>query len=588
MSSDKLSPTGYEFIRKFLNSTHIHYTATEMFEFFEYLGLKTSSKVRKFEVPFTKSTIRSFLKNLANTGEIQAQQIEGKRDKRYFANRVDELKYVELEIVGFYIQHYDKKKLLDNILERYSDIEMSYGFNIGDALDKRITLQKVDKDREALLGDEEKRKKITFFEATCMMNYYEIPKLVGINPFRRIDDKKPGVSHSPPEGIQRPRDKDWVYKLKTGLSSKLSAILNNAIIFFNKDSIEEIEPIKKREDGLYTWKIRVPYYDHIFDDDKPGYILDGQQRMWALDLINIERIFKNEPRAKAFYGPVTVLIGEFGDELEYEMEILRLYFILANNTKNLPPKLRDELSALMNTRVQDALPPKQREKGYFEKIINLLESEKISPFYRAIDHDVVVFYKRGSLDDSVTPSVRKFAGKGVEDMVKTILKGSPFNYNPKATNYLDVFKVNYEKWAHMIMDYFNAIKCIFNTEWNELDTVIRRNMGVLSLGQLMGLAFPPKLLRKSRNQRVKILIQDLAIWKIFDDELDLSSKSNLIATITRDKKDDAKTLFEAFQTTFLGSSAEPEDSDDVIEEIAAAEMVWEEIKAEAGVEGEKF
>ena len=97
----------------------------ERFEFFEHLGLKTSSTVRKFEVPFTKSTIRSFLKNLANTGAIQAQQIEGKRDKRYFANRGEELKYIELEIVGYYIQHYDKKKLLDNILERYSDNEMS-------------------------------------------------------------------------------------------------------------------------------------------------------------------------------------------------------------------------------------------------------------------------------------------------------------------------------------------------------------------------------------------------------------------------------------------------------------------------------
>ena len=576
MSSEELSATGIELIKKYLQSTYIHYTATEIYEFFNDLASSSSTGL-----PFTKSTIRSYLKNLANTSEIQSETLEGKRDKCYFANKILDVKYINLEIIGFYIQNPDPSKLLESVREKLTDNETPFSPTIASADDKRIFLEEPDQEVESLLSDNEKLQHIAFFQGVGMINYFDIPKIVGINPFRREKGKSP-------IGIQRPREKDWIQKLKIGLSAKYSTILTNSILYFKKENIEEIEPIKIREDELYNWKIRVPYQEHVFDYEKPGYILDGQQRMWALDLINLERVFKFGNPANPYYGPATVLIGDFGDEEEYEMEVIRLYFILANNTKNLPPKLREELASLMKSEVSEALPTAIRSKMFIEKMVELLDSEKISPFYQLIDHDVKAFHKLGKIDTNISPPVQYFARGGVNNIIITILKGNPFNYDSKDSSQIEIIEKNHIRWTHMIIDYFNAIKCVFNREWNEVGSVIKRNIGLNALGTLISLIWTHNLNRINRISRVKELIKYFTIWKIFDGELDLSSESEININIPKDKKEEAKNLYGSLKKTWIDSTREPADSDEVKEQVSEAEAIWEEIKDEAGVEGDNF
>ncbi len=60
---------------------------------------------------------------------------------------------------------------------------------------------------EEFLQDEDKLNNVAFFQGIDMMNYYDIPKIVGISPFRRYKNEKV------PTGIQRPRLKGWINEL---------------------------------------------------------------------------------------------------------------------------------------------------------------------------------------------------------------------------------------------------------------------------------------------------------------------------------------------------------------------------------------
>jgi len=271
---------GREIIKKFLKSTYIHYTATEIYEFFSEHNIESTKGV-----PFTKSTIRTYLKDMAIHEEIQKQDIPNKRDNYYIANSDGKEKFIELELVGLWLQHYDDSKLLNCIKERLNDPNLQYSPVPIDNESEYMYEVKYSEKSENILKDKESLKEIAFFQGVGLINYHDIPKIVGINPYRR--DK----AGNPPAGIQRPRQKEWIKELKTGLSKKYSAMLTNSILYFNLNDIEQIEPPRKRDDGLLIWKIKIPYKEHVFDHDKTGIILDGQHRMWALDFLNLERTF---------------------------------------------------------------------------------------------------------------------------------------------------------------------------------------------------------------------------------------------------------------------------------------------------------
>ena len=185
---------GVEKIKKFLETTYIHYTASEIYDFFNDKNIESAKNQ-----PFTKSTIRTYLKDLANSDQIQTQDIEHKRENYYLANKNPTIQYITLEIVGFWLQHYDKTKLMNCIKEKLEDHDIRYSPSVNNVSDGTpISTDEI----EEFLQDEDKLKNVAFFQGVEMINYYDIPKIVGISPFRRYKDEKV------PTGIQRPRLKN--------------------------------------------------------------------------------------------------------------------------------------------------------------------------------------------------------------------------------------------------------------------------------------------------------------------------------------------------------------------------------------------
>lgn len=565
--------SGYIKLKKFLESTFVHYTATDIYDFFKKYNIDSS----KGQL-FTKSTIRTYLKVLASADKtIQVQDIPGKRDNYYIALTNPEEKYINLEIVGLWLQHYDASNLLDCVKERLKDPSLRYSPVPTKENGKSTYEVEYPEISEDVLMDSQSLENVAFFQGVGMINYHDIPKIVGINPYRRYPDG------SPPVGIQRPKDLKWIKELKNGLSVKYSAMLTTSILYFNIEDIEVVASPIQRDDGLLSWKIKIPYKEHIFDNDKPGMILDGQQRMWALDLMNLERTYVEGKPSIPFYGPTTVLIGDFKGNSKYEFEIIRMYFITSNETRNLPKTLKQELSALMNSEVYEALPSNIKFRGAIEDMVNKLDEDEISPFYHEIDHEVKSFNKLGKiLEIEGGKKIRMFSRKGIYDMIEMIIQGNPFNYNK-----LEDIQNKTETWLDIIIDYFNAIKCVFNSDWEDNDSVIKRNIVINALGMLISPMWSSHLNRMKRDDRIKELIQDFARWRDFDENLDFSRHSDINSKFPKELKRNIKALYNLLMPKWNDSTMETEESDEMEDLIAEFLANWEIIKVQAETRKDK-
>lgn len=552
----------YEKVKKFLEWANLPYTATEIYEFFNTLKIRSSEGI-----PFTKSTIRVYLKDLSNTAQIQSRELYGRRYNYYHAKKDESLNYLKLEIVGFWVEHYDEKMLLNSTKKRLEESNFSL---LPKDIDSRFLSPKTENIFIEGIEDQEDltiSRKFALFQGTGIIDYYQISKITGLYPFQKFKE---------PMGIQPTFNKAWSKELKKMLESNYSLILTNGLIYFNKENIEEIEPPKRGENGLTTWKLRIPYYGHVFDEDKPGRMLDGQQRVMALDLMNLERRFKGLD-SNPFLAPITVLIGDFSQYLVYEKKLLAKYFYLSNQAKNLPPLIIQEITENFISELEDFIPLKEKYNAFIDKIITLLDEDEKSPFYHEIDHESRRFNKYGKLVSIEGSELRLFSREAIKKMIHKALKGNPFNINLKRLDTEEV-DIRMEKWLDIFIDYFNAIKCVFNEEWLEKNSIIRRNSGIFALGLLISSVWHHSLFRLDRSHRVKELIKPFAIWKDFDESLDFSETSDFNSRYYADTIMIAKDLFKTLKGSWISSTIEEQISDNCQIIIDNAEEIWEQIK----------
>jgi len=221
-------------------------------------------------------------------------------------------------------------------------------------------------------------------------------------------------------------------------------------------------------------------------------------------------------------------------------------------------------------------------------MIDMCENEKLSPFYKIIDHEKNRFDKNGDLIIINEQRIKQFARIGILDTVTTMLKGNPFNYDKKSPRHVIQIEENYERWVKIIIDFFNAIKCVYFNEWQDINSMIKRNMGIYALGLLISPIWVHGLNRKTRNGRVKELISYFSNWKDFDRNVDFSGDSDYHSTYPKDKKADADSLYKVLEGSWIESTHETEISDEVKEIIKSAETKWEEIKQDAGIVDDDF
>ena len=255
-------------------------------------------------------------------------------------------------------------------------------------------------------------------------------------------------------GYQRAEVRRHVKEIADYLSSDDMLFAHPVILSFSSDIRFVSSRGQKTSDGIaVAGMLEIPLPTK--EADKPAWIVDGQQRALAIQLI----------KDQDFAVPICAFIAD-------DIDIQRDQFLRINNSKPLPRGLVTELLPEVNS----PLPPKLALKKIPSALCDLLNQAKESPFYGLI--------KRPSSADSrkdtevVTDTV---IIKMIEDSL-THPSGCLFPYRNIATGEYDQSAI----WA-VLNTFWNGVKQTFPSAWGKPPTTSRlmHGVGIRSLGKLM-------------------------------------------------------------------------------------------------------
>ena len=433
-----------------------------------YLPL-TSREISQIAEININST-RTILQQMANRGEIEPIQMGPGSKNLYMYRKIENEGEIKMLVIGKWI----KKNL-----EESDDI-----FEI-DEYQNRDDQSEISKEL-----------KCNLFQSVGLMNFYELRKICGIHRF-----------HSPDKinkiGVQRLKHIKWVEELQEGLKSPKAEMWSTAIIYFDIDKIEytKLRDFEDQEIGV----IIINYDGHVFDADKPGWILDGQQRMWALENIAINT---EDSDSLELIGPITIVIGEFEDnDSNDKLDFIRRTFYITNKTQNLPSNFRKDLLATLDESSQEILTKKDKRDTLIASIVDDLSKDVDSPFKNLIDMSNLGLPRKQG----------EYISRGAMNyVIQQILEYEAFNKDnlpiPKSDN-------RYNFNMKLIKDYFNAIRYIFLNEWETSteESRIRSRLVLTSFASLLSKILHISVaLSRDRENRFRVLVQE--ILKISEDE----------------------------------------------------------------------
>lgn len=254
------------------------------------------------------------------------------------------------------------------------------------------------------------------------------------------------------EGYQRPEVLSHIASIRRYLESDAPMIPNALVVAFDKRV--QFEATQSGSDVPYARQgtLIIPV-DSESDDDKPGWIVDGQQRSAAI----------REARIDSFPMCVTAFITD--DEHEQ-----RSQFILVNSTKPLPKGLIYELlPATVGT-----LPKALQTRKFPSVLLHRLNGLAASPFYRKIQTPTT---PEGIIKDN---SVLKMLETSLSD-------GALYTYRDPETGNGDE-----EAMLDLLIDFWSAVSEVFSYAWpddrNKLTPRKSRlvhGVGIASMGLLM-------------------------------------------------------------------------------------------------------
>jgi len=224
--------------------------------------------------------------------------------------------------------------------------------------------------------------------------------------------------------------------------------------------IKEIRDYLSRDDALLPNAVIVAFIDGVklkdlgggivdvtidSADKKPGFVVDGQQRLTAL--CGVEK-----PDFQVF---VSALVCKDYNEL-------RQQFILINNTRPLPRTLIYELLPTV-----DGLPERFTVRSFAAKIVDKLNFTSDSHLWGEIrQHTNPV----GVLSDT---ALQKFIMNSASDgALREMIKEDNFE----------------EKAYHLINNFFGAVKRVFKPEWIGMvprTSRLKHGAGLVALGYVM-------------------------------------------------------------------------------------------------------
>jgi DGQHR domain-containing protein len=270
----------------------------------------------------------------------------------------------------------------------------------------------------------------------------KLPLFATVSRVHRDDDQRLG-------GYQRPEALAHIAAIKRYLEGSGPLLPNALVVAFDKRVKFEASDTAKDSGDTAFGEIVIPIDDELADEEKPGWIVDGQQRSAAI----------REARVKGFPIFVTAFITDSVAEQ-------RSQFILVNSTKPLPKGLIYEL---LPATPKGDLPIALLRRRYPALLLERLNFDEDSPLRGRIRTPTTV---GGTIKDN---SVLKMLGASIED-------GALYQYFDSETGGGDT-----ESMLELVKNYWTAVAECFAGAWDETPRRSRlvHGVGVVSLGCLM-------------------------------------------------------------------------------------------------------
>ncbi len=272
---------------------------------------------------------------------------------------------------------------------------------------------------------------------TFIINGKKIPLFASISRIKRGEEFELA-------GYQRPQVISHIVEIRHYLESKNSMIPNAIVIAFN-NRVKFVRSSANKADSGFGY-LEIPVDVGVEDVEKAGWIVDGQQRMTAIQEADIESF------------PMCI-IGFIADDERAQRE----HFIRVNSAKPLPKDLLDEL--IPET---DALLDTAKEKRKFPlKLRNQLNHLDNSPFKERIK-------------TPTTPGGYIASSSIMKMLDNSLSNGVLFRHRRVASD--DV-----KTMVLILVNFWSAVKETFPQEWDLPPSKSRltHGAGMISLGHIM-------------------------------------------------------------------------------------------------------
>ena len=250
------------------------------------------------------------------------------------------------------------------------------------------------------------------------------------------------------QGYQRPEVLSHIAAIRRYLESEDPVLPNALVIAFDKRVSFEPGSPNGKCGAARTGTLVIPVDPKAPDEDKPGWVVDGQQRCAAI----------REARIKSFPVFVTAFITESDADQ-------RSQFILVNSTKPLPKGLIHEL--LPTTR--GTLPVALQLRRFPATLVDRLNHDRRSPLRQMIHTPTT---PQGVIKDN---SVLKM----VEN---SLTNGALYEFRDPTTGEGDT-----EAMLDMLRDFWSAVRDTFPEAWAlpPRRSRLMHGVGIVSMGFVM-------------------------------------------------------------------------------------------------------
>jgi DGQHR domain-containing protein len=269
-----------------------------------------------------------------------------------------------------------------------------------------------------------------------------LPEFAAVSRIKRDDAQEIA-------GYQRPESIAHIRTIRHYLETADAMLPNALVIAFDSSVRFESDAADASEEGVQTGRLIVPADPSLAEDQKPGWIVDGQQRSAAIRDADIE----------SFPVCVTAFITDSVAEQ-------RSQFILVNSTKPLPKGLIHEL--LPATPAGD-LPLMLLKRRYPALLLDRLNYDPDSPLKQRIRTPTTA---DGTIKDN---SILKMLSMSIED-------GALYQWFDGETGTGDT-----EAMLALLKAFWSAVESVFGQAFKESPRRSRlvHGVGIIALGCVM-------------------------------------------------------------------------------------------------------